>query len=337
MAKVHTAHFLQTQASHSLALSENLVIMIERNDTYLLVCEAKDFSITIVLLIVVLILHIPLLKVLIVNLQLELPRHKLVTGLSISDCILMTIISIAIVATSQLTSVADSEACLVVRRIAHLSFVATTVINSLTISALCFERYVACIHSFRLDEIFTSRRVSYGLVFAWLCGGALGVGNVIFDSISNNYTGRNMMVQTIVPLFVIPSSLIIVVVQITLYMFSRKKLTQVVSVGSSHNAEEAAEIRRKQLKIAAVAGLTALLYLICFLPVCILMLFEMNGMLLDYSTNRRIIFGLRFVNSIVDPFLYGLCIVDTREALLKDARRVKAALLAVVTPSVPTP
>ena len=311
--------------------------MIERNDTALAVCESKDFSFAIVLMIIVLILHIPLMKVLILNLRLELPRHKLVAGLSMSDCLLTTFISIVIIATSQLTSKADSEACLVVRRIGHFSFVATTVINSFIISALCLERYVACIHSFRLDEIFTSKRVSYGLVFAWICGGALGVGNAIFDSMSSNSVGRNLMLQIIVPLFVIPSSLIIVVVQITLYMFSRKKLTQVVSVGSSSNAAEAADLRRKQLKIAAVAGLTALLYLICFMPVCILMLFEMNGMVLDYSIYKRIIFGLRFVNSIIDPFLYGLCIVDTREALFKDARRIKAAILASVTSSAPNP
>ena len=311
--------------------------MAERNDTALVLCESKDFSSPLVLMIVVLILHIPLMKVLMVNLRLELPRHKLVAGLSMSDCLLTTFISIGIIATSQLTSKADSEACLVVLRIGQFSFVATTVINSFTISALCLERYVACIHSFRLDEIFTSRRVSYGLVFAWICGGSLGVGNVIFNSISRNFTGRDLMLQIIVPLFVIPSSLIIVVVQITLYMFSRKKLTQVVSVGSSSNAQEAADLRRKQLKIAAVAGLTALLYLICFMPVCILMLFEMNGMVLDYSINRRIIFGLRFANSIIDPFLYGLCIVDTREALFKDARRIKAAILALVNPSVSNP
>ena len=230
---------------------------------------------------------------------------------------------------SQLSLSADRKACLALRRCGQFNFVSTTVVTSLTITALSFERYVACLHSFQLDTIFSSKRVSYGLFIIWGLGGVLGVATALFSPVSQTIKlgDGNSMVQTIIPLFVFPSSLIIILVQLRLYLLSRTKSTDVAPVPDGTNNAEVAEFRKRQIRIAIVAGLTALLYLLCFIPVSFFILLQTQGVDSDTGKFQMIVFGLRMANGIIDPLLYGIGIKDTRKAVMRELRSFKVAVL----------
>ena len=196
--------------------------------------------------------------------------------------------------------------------------------------ALSIERYIACFHSYRIYELLTNKRIITSLVAFWICG-------VIFGGIacipSSHGNGQPILATSeyfdeIFVFVTFSVSLVLIVVQSLLYYLSRKKLNR-VQPGSSFSNDNEAEIQRKrQIKVAIVASAVVASHSICMLPgACLVAAHRFAQILVPSFWNRILTVFMGMLNTFLNPFIYGLGMVDTREAIIKELRKIKRFVL----------
>ena len=269
--------------------------------------------------------HILIIKVLIVDLRLALPRHNTMLCLSISDALQVFILFMCTTMPSIFGISKGSVGCNISSTILYFTLTLTLVVSSLSTIALSVERYVACIHSFHLHHIFTRERMIYGILFVWILGvicGAINVILILVGSLSVRISD-NYFLKVVTVLFVIPTCTLISVIQCRLLVFSRKKLARVGPVTRFGREAEMADFRKKQIKVAFVASIVVVAYIICMFPMGCLSLYELIHGNVEYSSWKGILERLLVVNNFADPFIYGIGTVDARKAVLKNLRKIK--------------
>ena len=269
--------------------------------------------------------HILIIKVLIVDLRLALPRHNTMLCLSISDALQVFILLMCTTMPSIFGISKGSVGCNILSTILYFTLTLTLVVSSLSTIALSVERYVACIHSFHLHHIFTRERMIYGILFVWILGVICGAINVILILVGS-FSVRisdNYFLKVVTVLFVIPTCTLISVIQCRLLVFSRKKLARVGPVTRFGREAEMADFRKKQIKVAFVASIVVVAYIICMFPMGCLSLYELIHGNVAYSSWKGILERLLVVNNFADPFIYGIGTVDARKAVLKNLRKIK--------------
>ena len=278
--------------------------------------------------VIILPFHLLMVKVLVMDLRLALPRHLIIFCLSVSDAlqIFTTFLVSAIVRIFSLTI--ESDACHSTTSFLRVNISVTLVVSSLSITMLAVERYVACIHSFRLHEMFTRDRTVYSIMFIWALGIICGTVTVILDVTDRPRTVLDvvdfMRIATVV--FVFPTSLVISVIQFRLLVFSRKKLVRVRQMETFGREAESADWKKKQMKVAFIASMISITYMTCMLPIGVSCVYELADMRNSSQTTPVIIRVLALLNNLADPYIYGFGIVDTRRAVLKNLQRMKALL-----------
>ena len=266
--------------------------------------------------------HILIIKVLIVDLRLALPRHNTMLCLSISDALQVFILFLCITMPSIFGISRGSVGCNISRTILYFTLALTLVVSSLSTIALSVERYVACIHSFHLHHIFTRERMIYGILFVWILGVISAAVNVTII-IVGNFSVSNDFLKVVTVLFIIPTCALLSVIQCRLLVFSRKKLAQVGPVTRSGREAEMADFRKKQIKVAFVASIVVVAYIICMFPMGCLSLYELIHGNVPYSSWKGNLQMLLMVNNFADPFIYGIGTVEARRAVLKNLRNIK--------------
>ena len=269
--------------------------------------------------------HFLVIKVLIVDLRLALPRHNTMLCLSVSDTLQVFMLFLCMAIPNLLNFSRESVGCDVLRTIVYFHIALTLVVSSLSAIALSMERYVACIHSFHLHRIFTSKRMACGISSVWILGficGGITAPMTIFDrkmlSISDN-----TFMKTISVLFIIPTSIIICIIQCRLLVFSRKKMIQVGPGAQFGCKAELFDFRKKQLKVTFVASIVVVAYIACMLPTGCFSFYEL---LMGRSSNsmlRGIVEKLLLLNNFADPFIYGMGTVDARKHVFKNLRKIR--------------
>lgn len=268
--------------------------------------------------------HFVLMKVLVTNCRFDLPRHIIAFSLSLSDVFHLLITFITTLITKILDTADGGEVCNGIQQARRASFIPAVVISSMSIVAMSVERYVACIHSFRLHQIITNTRVTWSLSFVWIVGFVLGIIKVAV------YQDNELYLQLILLLSLIPSCIFVTVIQVRLAVFSREKLNRVNPAGAVGEQAELADIQRRQLKVALMAGVVALAYTFCVIPSTFICLTEVVNGKPTEAPMRNLLTAALVANSAVDPFLYGFGIADTRRFIIRDLKRLKQYVLTLI-------
>ena len=266
-----------------------------------------------------------MIKVLLIDLRLALPRHIMTLSLSMSDVLQIGIIFTCIALMKIFNLRAAEGACNTLRFIIYFNFAMTLAVSSLTLIALSVERYVACILCFRLHEIFTGKRTILSISFIWIAGviGAMILVSLMKSSDELISLNGNKLIKALLVIIVFPTSFLLAAIQYRLLAFSRSKLRR-VNPGTMIGSDlEMADMRKKQMKISFVASIVVLVYMVSMLPIGCLSLVELINGNISSSNFRAILGGLSFVNNFADPYIYGIGTVDTRKGILKNLRKMK--------------
>ena len=269
--------------------------------------------------------HILLIKVLISDLRLNLPRHYTMLCLSVSDALQIFISSSCMTTVHVFNVTRDTGGCTASRIILFFILSVTIVVSSLSLVALSVERFVACIHSFHLHQIFTRERMIYGIAVIWIIGVICGAIAAILAGLDWEKMGKNanFVMRIIAVIFIIPTSITITIIQYRLLAFSRKKLARVRPESMFGSEAEIADMRKKQIKVAFVASIVAIAYIVCMFPMGCLSLYELVFGTLPHSPWKALVERLILVNNFADPFIYGIGIVDARKAVVRNLKRMK--------------
>ena len=280
-----------------------------------------------VLMVFALPFHAFIIKILAMDFQLDLARHKILLSLSISDVVMLCGMFLTALINKATRVAIVSTGCVVYRGFTTFMAFSTLAVSSSSIFALSVERYIACVHSFHLHLILTESRIRYWLTSTWILGGLTG----LLAASTNHYDGALMIsnysaAQYIYLIFVIPTSAATTVIQLRLFIFSWKKINQVSPTGAFGEELELADLRKKQIKVAFMAGIVAFAFVVCMIPLAIVFIYELvSGALVSVSV-RGICLSLSFTNSLVDPFIYGLGIADSRQKIFRDLKKLKQFL-----------
>ena len=292
------------------------------------VCMAIEAGIfPIIISLVALPLHIMLCKILVNDFQFNLPRQSILFSLSVSDAALVFGVFISCFINQVVTITFQSSGCIIHRGFTLFIASSTFVVSSLSITALSAERYIACIHSFHLHEILTESRVRYCSVIGWSLGVLLG----ILVSITSRHDVAVIapipsLLHYVFPIFAIPTSIVILTIQLRLFLFSRKKINSVTPVRAFGVELELIDYRRKHFKVAFMASVVAFAFLLCTIPLAVIFLYELlSG---DYvsSPTRPICIALSICNSLADPLIYGFGMADTRQMIFQNVKKLKQLL-----------
>ena len=306
--------------------------MANSNHTDVHVCmEEPNGIVLLVLAPLVLPLHSVLIKVHTKEYQFTLPRHKILLCLSLSDAIQIFTLFIIGLVNEIVTLTPGSTGCMVYRAFAKFICCSMLVVSSLSITAMTLERYIACIHSFRLHQMFTESRVRYGSILVWMLGVLFGSLAALTTHIDDAVTIPNRSVfQYVYLLFVIPQSVFIIITQVRLFLFCRKKIKQVIPAGAFGAELELANYRKKHFKVAFMAGIVALAFLLCMIPMATIFLYELLTGEYVSASLRSACFGLSMCNSLADPFIYGFGIADIRRVIFREVKKLKQLLIEVL-------
>ena len=321
-----SSHSSKVQPIDSTDKQNYLIAMENATSTVSVKCFPTAISAFIIIVVLTIVpFHILMVKVLVFDLRLGMARHKIMLCLSISDTMQLLIILVGVTVVTIFNFSLRSLGCNIVSSMLQFTLALTLVISSLSIIALSVERYVACVYSFHLHRIFTRERMMYAIIFTWILGVICGALSAIPRSA---FKGKNLdggqILGVLAVIFILPTSAIISIIQFRLLMFSRKKFMEVGPSIQFGCQAEIADFRKKQIKVAFVAGIVAVAYMICMLPLVCLYLHELIFGSISSSSIPVILRSLAFMNNFADPYIYGLGMTDTRRAIRKNLKKLKA-------------
>ena len=300
--------------------------MADKNDTIGYICVPQSTgNSAIILQFIALPFHLLMMKILVKDLRLALPRHKITFSLSLSDCLLISVISLSAVIMKTLSLTTESMACQFLRHAALFTGTLSTVVSGLTITLMSIERYIACVHSFRLHQIMTKQIVLFVLSFSWVIATISGILAVATnkDIQAEVAVGESVVFKLTLVICSFSTSLIITIIQIRLLMFSRSKLVMVRPSKAFGTQAELADFRKRQIKVSFVAGIVAVAYIACMSPVAFLFLCELVDGRSRSASLKAAFLALCMVNTLADPFIYGVGTVDTRRLIVKDLKNIR--------------
>ena len=287
-----------------------------------------DFSVP--LLFLVLPFHCFIIKILSINLRFESPRHIILLCLSISDCLQIAAVAVLTIVLETGDFVLRTPVCDGLRYTIVFTTSSTHFVSSLTLVALSIERYIACFHSYRVHEWLTNRRVIAALISFWLCG--ISCGGI--SAIPGPRSGKKVILTnsahfgTIFVIITLPVSLMLIAIQSLLFCLSKRKLSRVQPTALPTMRNKINNIRRRQLKVAVVASIVVLSYLLCMLPgTCLIIIHKFAKSRGSTLLKKLLAISLGMLNTLLNPFIYGLGMLDTRQAILRDLRKLKHYVL----------
>lgn len=310
-------------------LRVSYLAMDTSNSTRIVAC-AKGFTgnFAIVLLFMALPFHFLTIKVLAFNLRFASSRHIILLCLSVSDCLQVLINCICIVSLKIANLTTESSTCKVIRSTIAFNAALTLIVSSLSLMALSIERYIACFYSYRIHELLTNKRIVGSSIVFWILGFSVGpVAAIPKESgaeeailIGSAYLGH-IVVGTVLPV-----SALLVIIQLKLFFLSRKKMTRVVP--SMQSEVERKSIFKRQFRVALIASMVILSYIACLLPgACFVILNEFLKMAVPKFSLQMLSIALGMANALLNPFIYGFGMLDTRQAIKRELKRMKNYVL----------
>lgn len=254
-----------------------------------------------------------LLKILVSDFQLALPRHKIMLSMTLSDSVSVLFIGTSSMFLHVFSITTESTPCVVIRETMIYLGVMSTAISSLMIIALSVERYVACIHCFHIEEILSSKRINFSICLAWIIAPLISAisPSTGFRHSAQDKAGKITMIVLVA--VIIPTILVIAIVQVRLFLESRKKLlndpARCLRQPGDNN-----DVRKREVRVALSALKVVAAYATCTLPAAILFMYELSS-LAEYPVSKVAI-PLLLLGKALNPLVYGFGIADTKEALV---------------------
>ena len=274
--------------------------------------------------------HLLMMKILYKDCEMALPRHKIMMSLTISDALQIFIITVLKTFQQIISATRYHEAaCRYMQTIKIFSVTVTLFVSSLSIVSLSIERYITCIYSLHVYYIMTTRRVTVAIGIQWIIGIGIGVITACLHDTGETpeILTEPEILQRASMFIIFPSATVITLIQLRLFLFSRSKLARVRPVHAFGNQAEMADFRRRQLKTTFIASIVATAYIVCMFPVAIAYAYGWShGKIIDHPLKPVCAF-LALLNTLVDPFIYGLGIGETRRLMWKNIKEVKNFLL----------
>ncbi|XP_065062442.1 melanocortin receptor 5-like [Rhopilema esculentum] len=273
--------------------------------------------------------HVMILFTLARDAQLCLPRHKILLCLSISHGLMITVTFTCIAIMKLFVLTTNGGTCLVLRKIVQFNAAATMVVSSLTLITLSVERYVACIHGLRLHDIFTDQRIIIILSGTWFIGISCGIFISVTSRTSDSkkaILGDSDNVKILASAVALPTSLLLLAVQTRLFLVSRAKIKASEQTESAFVQVDHRDSRKRQMKVAIVAGMVVLSYAICSIPASCMVIVDQMSNGTKYPTLNKSVVVLWMTNTLLDPFIYGIGMQDMRSALRRQLRKIRLAM-----------
>ena len=317
--------------SRLLKVNESTTSINQENNAIQISCYFNFTSnISIVLLFLGLPFHIFIMKIIVINLRFANPRHIILFCLSISDSLQVTVTAIIIVIKKAIESEDGAQICMSLASTIIFNTSLTYIVSSLTVVALSIERYIACFHSYRIQEWLTNKRIIITLIIFWILGIAGGGFACIPDSketkqviLANSWHFGDIFLSVTLPV-----SFVLIVIQTKLFRLSRKKLNRIRPCSVAPSNSDEVYIRRRQIKGAIVSSIIVLSYLICMLPGAGMIIINRYGDgPRDSHLTKLFVIALGMLNTLLNPFIYGFGMMDTRKAMVRELKMIQTFFL----------
>ena len=303
--------------------------MINSSNISVRSCRNNDAPATqFYLLLAIIPFHFLIMKILAKNLYFAVPRHIILFSLCLSDGIQVSTSIFFGVFHARASFTAETTECLVLRGTLIFILTSTLIVSCVAIIALSVERYIACVHSFRLHLLVTESRITYGSIGTWLMAilipiSALCASHNRFFQIPV----RDSIFQIISVVCIFPTSIILIIIQSKLYVFGRKKLGQISPSQAFGVQLELSDYRKKHMKVTFVAGIVAFAFVFCMAPFASISMYELMFGDPVSPLVRRSCSYLAAMNAICDPFIYGIGMVDIRKKIWQEFKKFKGCLM----------
>lgn len=251
--------------------------------------------------------------------ELQTPFNFLILSLALTD-LLVGVLMDPVSVIFHLTEGLPGERRVDIRMLHILYFILSTA-SILTLAALTLDRYMAVVHPLKYKNTLTARRSIVVSVLIWVL--SLMISGVYFKLgyffYSLIFTNTAVVVTFVVLLFV--------------YVSIYKRLNQQsksLSQRKNLNAQRTKETKKElyttrcQTRVTKALVLVLLAYIICFIPVCIIIY------ILNFCTIcscefiewlRDLQFVIVLLNSAVNPYLYAWRMPQYKKILRKFAPR----------------
>ena len=271
-----------------------------------------------------------MIKILIKDVEISIPRHQIMLSLSIIDGTQIFAATVATVVLKVLGLTTESSVCSILRGVIVFGASLTIVVGSLTLVTLAIERMTICMYFLKYRRLFSRKRTKYVLCSYWVIGLIISVITTATNDKQKAVTviGDVTSIAIISVLFIIPSAVIIAIIQFRLFTFSRARMARTVPTAASINQSAVPNFRKRQLRIAFVAGIVSVAYIVCMLPLAMLYFFQLVGLTDKNPSVQSALIGLAMVNTLADPFIYGFGMAQTRKALIKVMKSCLPACIA---------
>ena len=294
-------------------------------DTAVYSCSPKSSGIASILIsMIALPFHVLLIKLLVKDIGLALPRHQIMLTLSISDALQMFCAASITAVGMALQLTTESHNCGLLRNIIVFTSSLTAVVSSLAVVTLAVERMVICMHFLKYRRTFKKKRMTKLLYGYWFVGVVIGVIAALTNDGKKAETTLNETTafQIVCASVILPSAGIITFIYSRIFVFSREKFTQVAPSPDNRKLRTVRTFKQKQLQIAYVAGIVCIAYVVCTVPMSMSFLLELTNLIENRPNAKKVLISMAMLNNIADPFIYGLGMIQTRKMLFRIMKRI---------------
>ena len=299
---------------------------MERNTTIDFPCFPTTGGVTsLVILLLAFPFHTLMIKILVKDVGLLLPRHHIMLTLSISDALQVFLVAIV----SSITFAADlttkSVTCTLIRHLLVFGSSLTVVVSSLALVTIAAERMIICMHFLKYRRLFRRTRVLRLMRSYWLVGMIMAaIVTVTKDAQKTEASvSGSTSFQVVSSLVILLSALIITVIYFRIFLFSRYMIMRITPSPFDNNLRDEIVFKRKQIRIAAIAGIVCMSYVVFMVPIAVNYILRLAGVIHTHSASTKgILGGLALINTIADPFIYGFGMTQTRQILIRMVKKV---------------
>ena len=273
-------------------------------------------------------LHFLIIRMLIVRFRTELPRHKILLCLSVSDNLQTLGTGLISFIGLRLQPSITSQSCQMLRQVLEVVSMQTHIASTGFILLLAIERYIACIHSLRLHSIVTHSRANFAVTSIWLISILCGLSTLHPNE--PNYTGmavsNNARILLLYTATVVVSSFFLIIIQARLYRLSRTKM-KVEPVMKFGTQREKDDLLRRQIKLGFAASVVITMYVVCMCPIACLNVYLFLNPMKDLLGIKQGLTILAMLNTFLDPFVYGFGMSDIRQGIKREYKNLKKCIV----------
>eukprot|EP00112_Aurelia_sp_Birch-Aquarium-sp1_P007605 Seg183.5 transcript_id=Seg183.5/GoldUCD/mRNA.D3Y31 product="Melanocortin receptor 5" protein_id=Seg183.5/GoldUCD/D3Y31 len=277
------------------------------------------------------ILHILIVRALISKLKLRKPMDKFLLSLSVADLIHMISFIMTIPIVNSMKPNVVSVTCRNARKALEFFFCLMIACSSGSIIALSLERYIRCIHCFRLHSIMTKKRTIVSISLIWCAGLIWGLLNEILfaggklSKVTLDEAGLTTAIHAN-SILIFATSAVLIFVQLRLFVFIHKR-SRILPAGQTRATYQGRSTFLRQVKINVAVFAVVVAYLACMLPASLLIFLKTKLSSSEYANVRKIVLLLTLLNPVSNPFIYCIGRREILHAILSDFRAVMRKLL----------